>query len=167
MPFIDSRADFCPRLYTHTCIPETHACSSRRHMAVLQQVAVKTSRVYACVHSFVRSLVRSLVRASALASGYRLYMQRDVYCSGVAYERVSRISIDFLYENLIRAKSTMRYRRRISMIRGSYLRFYEFRRTRGTIERLSIPGKSRPTYFIFYELAKKRAREKGEKRRTE
>lgn len=36
--------DFCSRLYTHTCIPEAHACSLGRHMAVLQQVAVKTSR---------------------------------------------------------------------------------------------------------------------------
>jgi len=92
LPFTGSRVDFCSRLYTHTCIPEAHACSSRRHMAVLQQVAVKTScvfvRVCTCVRSFVRrSFARSLC-TSALASGYRLYMRCDVHCSGVAYEGV-------------------------------------------------------------------------------
>jgi hypothetical protein len=42
-----SPSDFCPGLYTHTCIREAHACSARRHMAMLQQVAVKTSRARA------------------------------------------------------------------------------------------------------------------------
>lgn len=122
------------------------------------------------MRAFIRSYVRSFARSFVPALS-----RPDIGCTcNVTFIvqgwpmkgcRVSH-SIDFLYENLIRAESTTRYRRRISMIRGSYVRFYEFRRTRGTIERLSIPGKSRPTYFIFYELAKKRAREKEEKRRT-
>ena len=96
-------------VHAHVYILEAHACSSQRHMAVLQQVAVKTSCVYVCVRAcvracvpayvrscvcaFIRSLVRSFVRASAPASGYRLYMRYDVYCPGVAYERVSYISL--------------------------------------------------------------------------
>lgn len=114
----------------------------------------------------MRAFVRSLVRALSRPDIGCMYMRCDVYCSEVGYERVSYISLHwFSIRKFPSRRGERGYADEFPRFGVSYLRFYEFRRTRGTIERLSIPGKSRSTYFIFYELVNKRKREREKERK--
>lgn len=67
-------------------------------------------------------------------------------------------AIDFLFENFARAE---RRAPNFCDSGAAYVGFYGFRGARGTIEHLSIPGRTRPMYFIFHEPAKTGERRGG------